>query len=184
MGTQGQKHFSSELAINHICQSQTGLIESVAEVVGTLHICLMRRLIVQQYYWSLRGQYPIMSNCPPINIWTLKRAVWPPGSLFAQAALYFDRLDGNGMMRQNFKQHFCESRLRNCARPASSQQMDFGSTQFFATFSPALCTPPICLSLEFFPNVLLFYLGLFRQQSFNSSRVRSHPNAFSGKHSL
>ena len=155
LNIRGHKRFCSQFAINHICQSITGVIESVAEVVSACHIWLMRCLIVPLLkYWTLPGQYLITSNCPRINIWTLKRAVWPPGSLFAQAALYFDQLEGNRMTRPNFKQHFC-GRASSAPPLCAASQMDLGSTQLFA--SSFLCTA----HASYFGSLGYFLLCLF-----------------------
>ena len=56
----------------------------------------MRRLIVPS------------SSTHAVNIWTESWAVWPPGSLFAPVALYFDQIDWSAVTRQHFKQHFSE----------------------------------------------------------------------------
>ena len=144
MNSRDQKHFISDLAINHICQSKTGLIESVAEVVSACHICLMRRLIVP----LLDSARSISNNeqLLHINIWTLKRAVWPPGSLFAQGALYFDQLEGNPVTGPDFKQHFC-GRASTAPPLCVVSQMDFGINTTFCLFIPVHCTRLLlCLS--------------------------------------
>lgn len=158
LNIRGQKHFCSEFAINHICQSITGVIESVAEVVSACHILLMRRLIVPLL--DLARSISNNEQLPANQYLDSEASCLAPWELICTRRSIFWSVGGKSDDSAKFKAAFLwESKLRSTF--VRSQPDGFGINTTFCLFIPLHCTRLLlCLSGVLFSCVSLLPMPL------------------------